>query len=114
MEARSMSDERGQSEERLSQLFQTLRADEDPNPAFADALFEQLEGEVSPRRSAGRTWMLLAAAVLVASLATGAVFGSGLVRVPWLIADMDGTPEPTASAEATPSGSGLPSEVPSA
>ena len=107
-----MSDERGQSEERLSQLFQTLRADEDPNPAFADALFAQLEEQASPRRSGGRTWMLLAAALLVASLATGAVFGSGLVRVPWLIADVDATQEPTATSEATPSGSAVPSATP--
>ena len=107
-----MSDEREQSEERLSQLFQRLRADEDPNPAFADALFAQLEDEASPRRSRGRTWMLLAAAVLVASLATGAVFGSGLVRVPWLIADADGTPDPTATAEPTPSESETPSATP--
>ena len=108
-----MSDEREQSEERLSQLFQRLGADEDPNPAFADALFAQLEDEASPRRSGGRTWMLLAAAVLVASLATGAVFGSSLVRVPWLIADADGTPDPTVTADPTPSMSEVPSEAPS-
>ena len=93
-----MSDERQQSDEEFARLFQALRADEDPNQAYADALFARLEDEATPHRRPGGTWVLLAAAVLVASLATGAVFGSGLVRVPWLIADADGSPEPTATA----------------
>ena len=108
-----MTDEQRQSEElrrieeqRIARDLEALRIDADPNPAFADELFAQLQDEaVAPRRPA-RAWVLLAAAVLVAALSVGAALGSGLVRLPMLIADASPTPvvshEPTASTVASP------------
>ena len=94
-------------DQQLTRNLQALHTDEDPNPAFAEALFAKLEDEVAAPPRASRTWMLLAAAALIAVVATGAAFGSGLVRVPWLIADA--TLVPTPSVEPVPSESSLPS-----
>jgi hypothetical protein len=85
------------TEKQLSRDLQALRSDEDPNPAFADALFAELEDGVLARRRPGRVWVLLAAAALIALVATGAVVGSGLVRLPWLVTDASPTPQPQSS-----------------
>lgn len=89
------------TDEQLSRDFQALEVDDEPNPAFADALFAELESEAVARRAPGATWILLAAAALIAVLAVGAALGSGLVQLPFLIAEASQTPTPSASASAT-------------
>ena len=93
------------TEEQLSRDLQALQIDEDPNPAFAEALFAQLEDEVVARRGPSATWLLLAAAALIAALAVGAALGSGLVQLPLLIAEASPTATPTVSASAVASAS---------
>lgn len=104
------------SDEQLSRNMRALEVDEEPNPAFADALFAQLEDEVVAKRGPGATWLLLAAAALIAALAVGAVLGSGLVQLPLLIAEASptATPLPTASARASASPTAPPSATPTA
>jgi hypothetical protein len=97
------------TDKQLSRDLQALQSDDYPNPAFADALFAELEDEVLARRRSGRVWVLLAAAALIAAVATGAVVGSGLVRVPWLVADASPTLQPQSTATAVPSPSAEPS-----
>ncbi|HEX6475244.1 MAG TPA: hypothetical protein VF114_09205, partial [Candidatus Limnocylindria bacterium] len=89
------------TDEQLSRDMRALEVDEEPNPAFADALFAELEGEIVARHGPGATWFLLAAAALIAALAVGAALGSGLVRLPFLIADASPTASPSTSASAT-------------
>lgn len=86
------------TDEQLSRDLQALDIDDEPNPAFADSLFAELEGEVVAKRGPGTTWVLLAAAALIAALAVGAAVGSGIVKLPFLIAEASATPQPTASA----------------
>ena len=102
------------TDEQLSRNLQALQIDEDPNPAFAEALFAQLEEEVVARRGPSATWLLLAAAALIAALAVGAALGTGLVRLPLLIAEASptATPTPSASAMASASPTALPSATP--
>jgi hypothetical protein len=99
-------------EQQLSRDLRALETDDDPNPAFADGLFAQLQDEAIGRRGPGRMWLMLAAAALIASLAVGAALGSGLVKLPFLIAEATATPQPSPSATATIEGT--PSAEPTA
>ena len=74
-----MSDERRQPDEQLSQLFQSLRAERIQMP-LRDALFGS-GGRAAPA-GAGVRRGAAGAAVLLATLVTGAAFGSGVVRLP--------------------------------
>jgi hypothetical protein len=89
------------TDEQLSRDLQALEIDDEPNPAFADSLFTQLEDEVLAKRGPGATWYLLAAAALIAALAVGAALGSGLVPLPFLIAEASASPTPSATASVT-------------
>ncbi len=63
-------------EQQLRAILRRLDRPTDPDPAFADALFAQLAGSARARRT--RTpFVLLAAALLVALLAAGAVEDHG-------------------------------------
>ena len=102
------------TDEQLSRDLQALEVDDEPNPAFADALFAELEGEAVARRGPGATWFVLAAAALIAALAVGAALGSGLVQLPLLVAEASPTvlPTPSASAVASASPTAQPSVTP--
>ena len=100
-------------EDQIRGLLRTLEDRRDPDPAFADALFSRLElvaRDGAPRRS---PLLLLAAALLLATLATAVAVGSGLVQLP-LVVDSTPSPEQSASAAAvaSPSASPLPSVTP--
>jgi hypothetical protein len=93
---------------RDDQLSRLLRqADEPgyPDAAFADRLFEQLSGQAGGSRRGHAALLLVAAVVLTGVLALGAAVAGGLVKVPWLTADVTPAPtvQPIASQEATPS-----------
>jgi hypothetical protein len=99
MEATSMRDDQ------LSRLFGSLVDASDPDPAVADDLFELLRLEAAgPSRPARRPWMvLLAAALLLAAIGAGAVLGTGLIKLPWLVVEPSPSAEPSPTSSAEPS-----------
>ncbi|MDQ2941624.1 MAG: hypothetical protein M3R05_05480, partial [Chloroflexota bacterium] len=97
------------TDDQLTRLFRSLDEPAEPNPAFADALFAELErqaGNAASRRRTSVRWVLLAATLLlVAALgAAGLAVGSGLVKLPFVVAVASPTPlpSPTPPASATP------------
>jgi hypothetical protein len=97
------------NDEQLSRLFRSLEEQADPDPAFNESLFAQLEREAHVgsgyRRGTSARWVLLAAALLVAAaIGAAAAFGSGLIKFPFELALASPTPQPSAStvASATP------------
>ena len=95
-------------DDELRNLLRSLETDREPDPAFADALFNRLTvvaGDERPRP----LFILLAAALMLTALAAGAALGSGLIRLP-LTVDATRSPSPTASgvAVASPSESVMP------
>jgi hypothetical protein len=90
------------------QLTRLLRHIDEPtpsNPVFADRLFEQLIRETWRSRASHAGLLLVAAMILLATLAVGMAVGTGVLNVPWL--SVDQTPPATPIALAT--GSGAPS-----
>lgn len=82
-------------DDQLRGLLRTLERDDEPDPAFADALYGRLRSAAGdPRRS--RAPMLLLAAALLALLTAGLAIGSGLVQLPFVV-------EPLPSASSDPS-----------
>lgn len=113
------------TDDQLTRLFRSLDEPAEPNPAFADALFAELErvaGNAASRRRTSVRWVLLAATLLlVAALGAAAVVvGSGLVKLPFVVAVASPTPlpSPTPPASATPqpsaTASASPTPVPTA
>lgn len=106
-------------DDQLRRLLRTLDDRSDPDPAFADALFERLSLVAHNERRSRGVMVLLAAALLTATLAAGAALGSGLIPVPWTsdrdddpVAQGTPTPSPVASESARPSGTPAPSAIP--
>ena len=99
-------------DDQIRSLLRNLERDQEPDPAFADALFDRLAVTADDRRRGRTPFLLLAAALLLAALAAGAAIGSGWLRLPLLV---DGTqsPEPTSSgvAVASPTASASPSQA---
>ena len=87
-------------DDQLRSLFRTLERADEPDPAFADALFERLTSTAA--RPAGRRApsLLLAAALLVAALGASVAVGSGLIKLPGL--SREPLPAPTASTSTQP------------
>nr|MBA2265647.1 SH3 domain-containing protein [Chloroflexota bacterium] len=96
-------------DDQLRSLLRSLEDDREPDPAFADALFNRLAFVAGDERPPRTPFVLLAAALLLAALAAGAALGSGLIRLP-LTVDATTSPSPSASdvAVASPSGSVMP------
>ena len=94
------------NDEQLTRLFRSLEEQAEPDAAFTDALFARLEREAGgSRRRMSAPWALLAAALLLAGVVGAAVaVGSGLVKLPFVVAIASTTPEPTATpmSSATP------------
>jgi hypothetical protein len=82
--------------------LQSLQVDEDPNPAFADALFDNLEQVAADRPRGTRRWMLLAVALLSIGVGASVAVGSGALRAPWLVVGPGVTYEPQPSATLLP------------
>jgi hypothetical protein len=116
------------SDDQLTRLLGTLDRGEAPNPVFADQLFQQLTAQAPTARRSRLPWLLLAAALMVAAIAGGAVVGSGLVKLPGLSrnplpapsssatsspasASPSSAATPTASPEASPTDGATPTEV---
>lgn len=93
-------------DDQIRGLLRSLEDDREPDPAFADALFDRLS-LAADRRPRSRMPVLLAAALLVLLVASVAV-GSGLVRLPFVV-DVDASPLPSASGPAVASLSPSPS-----
>jgi hypothetical protein len=96
------------NDEQLTRLFRSLDEQAEPDAAFSDALFADLErmtsGAIIRRRTSVR-WLLVAAMLLlVASLGAALAIGSGLLKLPFVLVVASATPEPSAS----PLGSGTP------
>ena len=92
-------------DDRIRALLRTLEADREPDPAFADALYQRLALVArAPRRS--RAPFLLLAAALLVLLAASVAVGSSLLRLPVVV--VDDTPRPSASVEPTPSSTDWP------
>ncbi len=88
-------------DDQIRGLLRALEADREPDPAFADALFGRLSltaRNATPRRS---PFLLLAAALLLATLVAALAVGSGLLRLP-VIVDASASPEPSASTVTSP------------
>ena len=110
------------NDDELTRLFRSLDEPAEPRTAFADTLFADLErmtsGAVARRQTSVR-WLLLAATLLlVASLGAALAVGSGLVKLPLVVAVASPTPLPSASTvesvTPTPSatGSASPTSLP--
>lgn len=88
------------SDDQLSRLLGTLDRGDQPDPVFANALFARLASTASARRRSRMPWLLLAAVLMLATIAAGAAVGSGLVKLPGL--SRNPLPAPTAAASASP------------
>jgi hypothetical protein len=92
-------------DDQLSQLLRQADEPVNPDPAFADRLFEQLllQTSASPRSRAAL--LLVAAVVLTGVLALGAAIAGGLVKIPWLAVAVTPAPtvQPIVSQEPLPS-----------
>jgi Tol biopolymer transport system component len=88
-------------DDQIRGLLRSLEDDREPDPAFADALFDRLALVARDERRSHVPMILLAAALLIAVAASIAV-GSGLVRLP-LVVDADASPLPSSSAVAVTS-----------
>ena len=108
-------------DDQLRGLLRTLEDDRDPDPAFADALYDRLGMVAAAERRSRAPWLLLAAA-LIATLVAGLAVGTGLVELPLTVdaspsaapsssavAIGSQTPTPSASDEPGPSMSAAPS-----
>ena len=87
------------TDDELTRLFRSLDEPAEPRAAFADTLFADLEreaGNAASRRRTSVRWVLLAATLLlVAALGAAAVaVGSGLVKLPFVVAIGSPTPLP--------------------
>jgi len=89
-------------DEQLRVLLRTLERDDEPDPAFADALYGRLRlAAGDPRRS--RAPMLLLAAALLGLLMAGLAIGSGLVQLPFVVEPLpSGSPDTSPIAVASP------------
>jgi WD40 repeat protein len=105
-------------DDQIRGLLRNLEDEREPDPAFADALFNRL-AVVGRSQRRSRAPMLLVAAALVVALGASIAVGAGLFRLP-VVVDTPATPTPLPSrapmpsttASAAPSGS--PSPAPSA
>lgn len=88
-------------DDHLRSLLRSLEDEREPDPAFAEALFNRLTLVARNERSGRAPFVLLAAALLVSLLAAGVAIGSGLIRLPMTV-DASATPNPSASAIASP------------
>ncbi len=104
------------NDDELTRLFRSLDKPAEPRAAFADALFANLEreaGNAIVRRRSSVRWVLLAAMLLlIASLGMAVAVGSGLIKLPFVVAVATATPSPSASPLS--SGSPLATPVPTA
>ena len=105
-------------DDQLRDLFRTLESDREPDPAFADALFDRLTVVARGERRGRAPLVLLAAALVLTVVGAGLALGFGLLQLPNLVVDASGSPSPSATssavADASPSASGDPSADPSA
>jgi len=92
-------------DDQLSRLFGSLADASDPDPAVADGLFELLRLEAAglARPTRRPRMVLLAAALLLAAIGAGAVLGTGLIKLPWLVVAPSPSPEPSPTSSAEPS-----------
>lgn len=92
-------------DDQLRSLLRTLEDGPEPNPAFADALYARLQVVRSNRGARRSPLLVLAAAVLLATLGTALAVGTGLIRLPFVV-------NPSPSASATASGLAVATESP--
>ena len=89
------------NDDELTRLFRSLDEPAEPRRAFGDTLFADIERMTSravARRQTSVRWLLLAATLLlVASLGAALAVGSGLVKLPFVVAVVSPTPSPSAS-----------------
>lgn len=98
-------------DDQLRRLLRTLEPADDPDPAFADALYERLNHVVRDERRTRLPFLLLVATFLLVLAATAAL-GASLLREPVVVV---ATPDPSASSAPTadPSASSPASPAPS-
>lgn len=87
-------------DDQLRDLFRTLESDREPDPAFADALFDRLTVVARGGRRGRPPLVLLAAALLLTVVGTGLALGFGLLQLPNLVVDASVSPTPSATASA--------------
>ena len=95
---------------RLTRLLRQLDAPAEPDPAFADDLFNRLRAEVARERRPVRPirLLLLAAAIGGSLIAGGLAVGGGYIHLPQLAVVATESPSAPPSADQSPSPSALP------
>jgi Bacterial SH3 domain len=109
-------------DDQLTQLLRQIDEPAEPDAAFADRLFETLSRQTGRSSGMRMTLLLVAAVMLVAVLAVGAVVGSGLVKLPWFTVQVSPAPSgvfiasesasPTSAQSATPEATPTPLPTP--
>lgn len=110
------------TDDQLTRLLGTLDRGDEPDDAFADALFARLTASAPTVRRSRGPWLLLAAVLMFTAVAAGAAVGSGVIKLPGLsrnpLPAPSGSPaasQPTSSPSlvATPTPSPTSSPTPS-
>jgi hypothetical protein len=100
-------------DEDLTQVLHSLDRSADPDPSFADDLFERLNSAAARAGSRSRTpFLLLAAALILVAVGGGVALGSGVIRLPSL--SRNPLPAPTATAKESPRPAFTPTSSPQA
>lgn len=99
-------------DDQIHGLLRTLEEDREPDPAFADDLYDRLAAVTRDRGTRRLSPMLLVAAViLLGALGVGVALGAGLLRLPLVV---DASPDATVSAAPAASGASSATPMPSA
>lgn len=101
-------------DDQLRRLFHSLERNDEPDPAFADALFNRLSFTAQTPARSRAPFLLLAAALLVAALGAGVAVGSGLIKLPGLSREPLPAPSASPAELASPTPTVVPSSSPTA
>ena len=99
-------------DDQIHDLLRTIEADGEPDPAFANALFDRLNRAERAESQRRTPVLLLVAALLLTTLVAGLALGSGLVRLPFVV-EASPSASPSDVAQASPTQAQQPTTGPS-